>query len=891
MPASADNATSSPAPIDPTVDAFASIIDSRDSFEPHEFRTRLADAKKQLELRFREGDSVATLVAAHAALIDVLVTALWRQLSMDSEDIALVAVGGYGRGELHPGSDIDILLLLDDKAAAPDALSPFITSLWDAGLEVGHSVRTAQQCHDTARDDVSIVTTLMESRLLAGPKHLFNEMLAAIAKTKIWPSRDFFAAKLQEQRQRHLRYDDTGYNLEPNIKGSPGGLRDIQMVSWVAARHFDTNDLHSLVSVGFLTEGQYERLIEGQHYLWTVRYGLHILTGRREDRLLFDHQKSLATLLGYEDARYTLGVEQMMQRYYRTVMQLSRLNEMLLQLFEEDLLLAHDEQPGKLSDAFISRNGYLKVVDDEVFSKNPSAILSLFTCMQQNPQLKGVSAHTIALIREGLDLIDEQFRQNPKNHRLFLELMSADNGVTRELRRMNRYGVLGLYIPAFGRIVGRMQYDLFHAYTVDEHTLFVVANLRRFALETPDDEFRHFSEIMQSLDNPSLAYLAGLFHDIAKGRGGDHSELGAVDALTFCREHGLDEKDAQLVSWLVANHLVLSMTAQKKDISDPDVISNFAKLMGDQRHLDYLHVLTAADVRGTNPKLWNSWKSKLFRDLYHATSKALQRGWQNPLEVDSLVADTQQSANALLSAEFDQHAINDIWSVFPDEYFLRHSPHEIQWHTDALIKHGMTEPMLAVQRRDELNAAAIVLYTPHVRHTFAAITAALDALGLSVLDARIEQLDNDFSLDTYIVLENEGEALEQQRVEDIETRLAFVLSQQDDYVPEVNRKPERRQRMFTTPTRIKFRANETMSRTVMEVSCADFPGFLRTVGEVLIDCDIYINTAKVVTIGERAEDVFYLTNVDELPLEAAEQGRLEAALMAALSTSPSEHMQ
>ncbi|MEN7342061.1 MAG: [protein-PII] uridylyltransferase [Pseudomonadota bacterium] len=919
---------------DVTVETFASLLNAQPDLAVPTCRERLEEATEQLKNRFLDGESVETLVAAHAALIDVLLCHLWRHYGLgqeaialiavggygrgelhpgsdidilllladtaaandaisafitslwdsglEQEAIALIAVGGYGRGELHPGSDIDILLLLADTAAANDAISAFITSLWDSGLEIGHSVRTVAQCRQEAENDVTVATTLMESRVLAGEQDLFDAMTDALTPDKIWPANTFFSAKLEEQKARHARYDDTGYNLEPNVKGSPGGLRDIQMVTWVAARHFGTNDLHSLVNVGFLTEGQYQRLVEGRQYLWKLRYGLHILTGRREDRLLFDHQKSLAELLGYEDARYTLGVEQMMQRYYRTVMQLSRLNEMLLQLFEENLLLDSNAEPIDIDTEFVAKNGYLKVRDESVFTRNPSALLTLFCHMQVVPNLKGVSAETIGAVRRSLHLIDEEFRQNPRNQRMFLEIIKAKRGVTAELRRMNRYGVLGLYLPAFGRIVGRMQYDLFHAYTVDEHTLFVVANLRRFAIRMTDDEFRHNASVMQRLDTPWLAYLAGLFHDIAKGRGGDHSELGAVDALAFCREHGLDENDAQLVSWLVANHLVLSMTAQKKDITDPDVIAAFAKRMGDQRHLDYLYVLTAADVRGTNPKLWNSWKAKLFRDLHAATSDALARGLQNPLEKASLVADTAEEAKAKLLSKYSAQDIDDVWTQLPAEYFLRHSPYEIEWHTSNLIRRGQNESMIDVRTRDDHKAVAIMIYTPHIQHTFAAATAALDVLGLSVLDARIEPIKNEFSLDTYIVAKDGGVAFERDEITEIRARLAFITERKDDFLPQVTRKIERRQRMFETPTRISFRANDDSGRTPMELVCADYPGLLLTVGQILIKCQTYINSAKIVTIGERAEDVFYLMNDQEEPLTKEQQEALKIALQAAL---------
>ena len=428
-----------------------------------------------------------------------------------------------------------------------DLISAFVASLWDVGLEIGHSVRTVKQCLQEAKADLTVATTLMEARLLDGPQSLFNKMSLAVAPERIWPSDMFFEEKRKEQIARHFRYDDTAYKLEPNVKGSPGGLRDIQMIGWVAKRHFGCNTLDELVEHRFLTRRQVERLLDGQSFLWLVRYALHVITGRRKYRILFDHQITIAEMLGYEDASYTLAVEQLMQRYYRTVMDLSRLNEMLLQLFEEAILMDPAAEPEALNERFQVKNGFLQTVHDQVFANDPSALLELFLLLQQQPELRGVSAYTVGLIKRNLHLIDEEFRQKPRNHRLFLSILRAPEGVTHELRRMNLYGVLGLYLPSFGRIVGRMQYDLFHAYTVDEHTLFVVNNLRRFALSRFDHEYPLCSRIMQAREKPEIVYLSGLFHDIAKGRGGDHSELGAVDAEAFCLEHGIGQYDARTV--------------------------------------------------------------------------------------------------------------------------------------------------------------------------------------------------------------------------------------------------------------------------------------------------------------------------------------------------------
>lgn len=510
-------------------------------------RAALNAANANIKQRFLDGESVVDLVHRQSDVVDELLCRLWRRHAPALLDgAALVAVGGYGRGELHPHSDVDIMVLLPDGGIEnpEQPISAFLTSLWDVGLEIGHSVRDVGQCFEQASTDLTVATTLMEARLITGPERLFAAMQDAIGPDRIWPSQAFFAEKRQEQIARHHRYHDTAYNLEPNVKGSPGGLRDIQMIGWVAKRHFGAKTLDELVEHEFLTPGQLRILKDGQAFLWRVRFGLHVITGRREDRILFDHQIKLAELLGYEDASFTLAVEQLMQRYYRTVMDLSRLNEMLLQLFEEAILMDPTAPPEPLNERFQVKNGFLQTVDEQVFDRDPSTLLELFLLLQQHPDLRGVSAYTVGLIKRKLYLIDEEFRQNPRNHRLFLAILKAPEGVTHELRRMNLYGVLGLYIPSFGRIVGRMQYDLFHAYTVDEHTLFVVSNLRRFALSRFDHEYPHCSRIMQAFEKPEIAYLSGLFHDIAKGRGGDHSELGAVDAEAFCREHGLSKYEA-----------------------------------------------------------------------------------------------------------------------------------------------------------------------------------------------------------------------------------------------------------------------------------------------------------------------------------------------------------
>ncbi|HUO82080.1 MAG TPA: [protein-PII] uridylyltransferase [Gammaproteobacteria bacterium] len=852
------------------------------------FRAALAAGDERLRREFDAGVSAEALVRERAGLVDGLLLRAWRRHAPGAE-LALIAVGGYGRGELHPGSDIDIGVLAGARGGAwQSKVEALLAFLWDIGLEVGHSVRTIEECAAAARDDITVATSLMEARLLDGPRGLFEAMREATGPARIWPSRAFFEAKLREQLARHRRFDDTAYNLEPNVKSGPGGLRDIQMIGWVAQRHFGASTLHELVAHDFLTANEYARLAAGQAFLWKVRFALHVLTGRREDRLLFDHQLRLAALFGYEDASHTLAVEQFMQRYYRTIIELSRLNEMLLQLFQEAILLTSVSEPKPVNARFRIRNDYLEAVDDGIFAREPSALLELFRLMQQIPGLRGVSAATIRLVRRNVELVDEEFRQHPRNHRLFMEILRAPSGVTHALRRMNLYGVLGRYIPAFGRIVGRMQYDLFHAYTVDAHTLFVVAQLRRFALERYNHEFPYCSEIMQALPKPELVYLAAVFHDIGKGRGGDHSELGAVDAEAFCIEQGLSRYDARLVAWLVRHHLMFSITAQKKDISDPQVVNDFAQWVGDQVHLDYLYVLTLADVRATNPKLWNSWKAALFEEFYERTRRALRRGLENPVDRDELIAETQGEARRLLGERgVSPSRLETVWQGLGDEYFLQHRPEEIAWHTsllaarmDAAAEGRETEDaVVAVEAQPGRGGTAVFLYAPHYMQAFARSTAAIDALGLTIVDARVSRGTPGYSLETYYVLEQSGAMLDgEARRAELAQAIRRGLMTSEDAPVRVARSAPRQVRMFSTPTQIGFSEDPTNSRTILELIAGDRPGLLSETGQAFLAARVELSAAKIMTVGERAEDVFFITDRSGRALDATGRARLQTEL-------------
>jgi [protein-PII] uridylyltransferase len=532
------------------------------------------------------------------------------------------------------------------------------------------------------------------------------------------------------------------------------------------------------------------------------------------------------------------------------------------------------------------RDESIEAVSDEVFARYPSAILELFALLQQNPDIRGVRSATMRSVARSLWLIDEEFRQNPRNHRLFLEIVRAPVGVTHELRRMNTYGVLGRYIPAFGRIVGRMQYDLFHAYTVDAHTLFVVSNLRRLAISRYDHELPLVSQIMQQLPKPEIAYLAALFHDIAKGRGGDHSELGGVDAEAFCLEQGLSPYDARLVAWLVRNHLQLSLTAQKQDIADPEVVNAFAKLVGDETHLDYLYVLTCADVRGTNPRLWNSWKASLFNEFYERVRRALRRGLETPIDQDQLVGETQSLARTLLQRQgLAMQDVDAAWARFDAGYFLRHTGEEVAWITKLLVDRvsDSADPIVALEPQSVRGTTTVLTVSPHRRHAFARTTAVLEQLGVTIVDARISQTADGSSLDLYHVLEDDGAPItDDDRQAEIERAILRALQRPDDAPGAVSRRAPRQSRMFNTPVHISLSVDERNARSVLELTAGDRPGLLSDIAKALMQERVELRAAKIMTVGERAEDVFYVTDEEQRPLDAAAEQRLKERLFSAL---------
>ncbi|GGC56361.1 [protein-PII] uridylyltransferase [Marinobacter halophilus] len=826
---------------------------------------------------FRQGADVRALVHTRANTIDKVLRLIWNRYPLSrSSDIALIAVGGYGRGELHPHSDIDLLILTRNgiEEGWQDDLGAFITLLWDLKLDIGHSVRSLEESVASARQDITILTNLLETRTIAGPDGLRKELSDTIFSDDVSSDRDYFLAKRAEQQRRHQKYGDTEYNLEPNVKGSPGALRDIQTIGWITKRHFGLQNTTDLTRFSILTEEEHQILHQGETFLWQLRYGLQLLADRNENRLLFDHQRALAEMLGYQDEGKRLGVELMMQSYYRTVLALAELADVILQFYDEAIIGSGSEDEIRpLNKRFQVRNLYIEAINNQVFAYAPYAIMEIFVLMAQHSEIKGIRATTIRSLRAHRHLIDDAFRSDLAVTTLFMELLRTPHALDQTLSAMKKYNVLGRYLPEFGQIIGQMQHDLFHIYTVDAHTMRVIRNMVRLNSTDVRDEYPLASRLIHRLPKLETLFIAGLYHDVAKGRGGDHSELGAIDAEAFCERHHLSERDTQLVSWMVENHLLMSMTAQRKDISDPDIIQAFARAIPSQAHLDYLYILTVCDISATNPKLWNTWRASLLRQLYIETKRALRRGTDTPVDRQAWIDATREEARGILHAQnMTDDQIEHIWGTVDDDYFLQDSTVDIAWQTAAIIRHGDNpDPLVLI--RDTRGGptdgySQIIIYMKDRVALFAATTAVLEQLNLNIVDARINSSEGPHSISSYVVLDEQGQPLgvDPARKERTRKRLIEELDDPEDYPDIIHRRTPRQLKHFAFPTEVTFSNDTINQRTVMEVITPDRPGLLARIGQVLLEHRVRLTNAKIATLGERVEDVFFITDEHGEPL-------------------------
>ncbi len=849
------------------------------------------------------GASGASTRGIHARLqklakhTDQTLQTLWLLADMPP-DASLVATGGYGRGELFPFSDVDVLLLLADDSAVEDnpalkaKIEQFISNCWDAGLEIGSSVRTVAECASEAAKDVTVQTALVEARWITGHKKNVERL-----KTQLTAGLDpkaFFVAKTLELRQRHNKFENTPYSLEPNCKESPGGLRDLQIILWVAHVAGLGRTWDELAKNGLITPFEVKQLKANEALLCLIRARLHLLAGRREDRLVFDLQTVVAESFNYAsklDANGRLlrrASEALMRRYYWAAKAVAQLNQILLLNIEERLNPATHTLRA-INARFLDKAGMLEVASDDLYVKQPHAILETFLLYESTVGIKGLSARTLRALYNARSLMTANFRSDRVNRQTFLNILQQPEGITHALRLMNQTSVLGRYLWVFRKIVGQMQHDLFHVYTVDQHILMVLRNVRRFFMAEHSHEYPMCSQLAAGWDKPWVLYIAALFHDIAKGRGGDHSELGCKDVRLFCRQHGVANEDAQLAEFLVREHLSMSRIAQKEDLSDPEVITAFARRVGNERYLTALYLLTVADIRGTSPKVWNAWKGKLLEDLYRYTLRVL--GGRAPDADAEIEARKREALTTLaLHAEpFEGHKA--LWDTLDVSYFMRHDASDIAWHARKLSRHvGKAKAVVRARRSSAGEGMQVLVYTPDVPDLFARICGYFDHAGFSILDARVHTAKNGYALDTFQVSSHDlADPLD--ATDHFRELAAMVEAELDRTIEERGplpspaafgkRRVSRRVKSFPVAPRVDLQPDEKAQRWLLSVSASDRVGLLYLIARVLAKHNINLQLAKVTTLGERVEDTF-LIDGPELQHNKA-QIAIETELLEALN--------
>jgi [protein-PII] uridylyltransferase len=817
-----------------------------------EIRDSLRHARRALQDEYFARPRPAHYLRAHARLLDDHLRQVWRLLGLPA-DLALVAVGGYGRAELYPKSDIDLLILLPQPPEEPlqQQLQELVGKLWDTGLEVGHSVRTVAECL-TESSDVTVQTNLLEARHVAGNRELFREMHEALAAHL--DHRAFYLAKTQEQEQRHTRFIDTDHNLEPNLKESPGGLRDLQTVLWISRACGFGHTWQALAQAGLITPAEARQIARHEHLLQDLRIRLHYLSGRHDDRLVFEYQTALAEQLGIAASAQRRASEHLMQRYYRTKQEVLQLNAVLLQTMRARIFpIAGTDS---INERFVARDDKLEARDEALFEHEPSAILESFLLLEQHPRLTGFSAPTLRALWRARRSIGSAFRDDPRNRELFMDILRQPQGLTHALRRMNQQDILGRYLPAFGRIVGQMQHDLFHVYTVDEHILMVVRNLRRFTLPQYAHEYPLCSRLIRDFARPDVLYIAALFHDIAKGRGGDHSRLGRADAARFCKQHGLMREDAELVVWLVENHLTMSATAQKQDLSDQDVIAAFVARIRNERYLAALYLLTVADIRGTSAKVWNAWKAKLLEDLYHAARRFMSSG-----KIADQIGEVRRLATETLSLYAIHPEVYELlWAQFDDDYFLRHEPHEIAWHT-RLLAHRVNSdaPIVKARLSRSGEGLQVLVYAQDKPYLFARICNFFARMSYNIMEAKVHTTQHGYALDSFQVMDvNNSKTVYRDVMNYIEYELAQQLASEAPPAAPHTGRVSRQLKHFPIEPQVGI-AQDEKGRHILSVVAGDRPGLLARIAHLLAQHHIELRSARINTLGARAEDTFWIS--------------------------------
>jgi [protein-PII] uridylyltransferase len=862
-----------------------------------QFRAGKADLLDSFASTRPSATAASKLIKALTRHVDAQLTMLWAQCALPA-GAALVAVGGYGRGELFPYSDVDVLLLVPVNAAelsASDgrAIERFVTACWDMGVEIGSSVRSVDECVAEAARDVTVQTALLEARFVCGRQSLFGQFAKALAGAM--DARAYLRAKTLEMQQRHVKFESTPYALEPNCKESPGGLRDLQVVIWVARAAGLGRTWRELSAKGLITPFEANQLNKHEGTLKLIRARLHLVAARREDRLVFDLQTAVAESFGYDKtaADGQRSSEVLMHRYYWAAKAVTQLNQILMLNIEERVTASEATPMRPITARFLDRAGMLEVAGDEIYLDNPHAILETFLVFQQTPGLKGFSARTLRALYNARQVMDAKFRRDPMNRELFMDILRQPQGLTHALRLMNQTSVLGRYLWVFRRIVGRMQHDLFHVYTVDQHILMVVRNMRRFFIPEHAHEYPFCSQLAAQWGQPWVLYVAALFHDIAKGRGGDHSELGVLEARRFCRDHGIETEETQLIEFLVRQHLTMSRIAQKEDLSDPDVVQNFAKLVGTPRRLMALYLLTVADIRGTSPKVWNAWKGKLLEDLYRLALRAL--GGAKP-DLDAEIEARKEDARANLALHLALPGSEEaLWKTLEVSYFARHDAADIAWHARSLARHiNSPKPVVRARASSVGDGLQVLVYSPDQPDLFARICGYFDSAGFSIQDAKIHTTRAGYALDTFQVItthawpergEGDTDLKYRDLISLVETQAALALASSGPLPEPRSGRVSRRVRSFPVVPRVSLSPDERAQRWLLTVSASDRSGLLYAIARVLGKNNVNLQLAKVTTLGERVEDTF-LVDGPELQKPKA-QLRIESELLDAVATAPS----
>ena len=817
---------------------------------------------KQFELENFSRYSIFELIENRSDFYDALLIQLWQEIGLsEQQGISLIAVGGYGRREMFPLSDLDFLILVEQipSPEIEEKITKFIQFLWDCGFEVGNSVRTLEQCESEGKQDITIATNLLEARFLAGNRPHFDVLNELVKNAGFWSKEDFFNAKVQEQIERYQRYHNTAYNLEPDIKYSPGGLRDLHLLYWVALRHSGAMTLEAILQSGFIYPQEYQQLQESRAFLFKVRFALHFILKRYDNRLLFDRQIKVSELLGFR-GEGNQAVEKMMKYFFQALHRISLISNLLIQHYRENVLSSNqDIVIHQLDDDFQMINQCLCLRNSRVFQEKPERILDLFFYLTQY-EWADIHSDTLRQLQISLEQLPRKLCEIPAAREKFLRLFNQPNAIKRAFIPMHQYGVLTVYLPQWQAIEGLMQFDLFHIYTVDEHTLRVMLKLESFLSQESAQEHPIAHRIFSQLSDRTLLYIAALFHDIAKGRGGDHAELGAEDIADFAQLHGLDLREIDTLAWLVQSHLLMSITAQRRDIHDPEVVMNFAEAVQNQVRLDYLTCLTVADICATNGNLWNSWKRSLFASLYEFTEQQFIQGMKELLDYSEKSAENRKLAQQILTQDYSDIAlisIEKLWMRCPEDYFVRNTPKQIAWHTSLLV--DFAEALLVkISNRFSLGGTEVFIYCQDQPHLFNKVVSTIGAKKFSIHDAQIITTQDGYVFDSFIITELNGELVEFDRRRELEQALTVAL--QSEKLPALSIAPNRQLQHFTVQTDVRFLHENKKEHTEMELVALDKPGLLAQVSQIFSELNLNLLNAKITTVGEKAEDFFILTN-------------------------------